>query len=140
MKNFIFGGDSDNSVATSAGLAFLRIFAGLSMAFGHGIKKLPPAEGFVGAVKGMGFPAPELFAWAAALSEFGGGILLALGLATRLSSLMVFGTMVVAFAGVHLRDPFEKQEMALLYLVISLLFVLRGAGSWSIDALIRGKR
>jgi putative oxidoreductase len=110
------------------------------MAFGHGINKLPPSEGFVGAVRGMGFPAAEAFAWAAALSEFAGGILLALGLATRLSSLMVFGTMVVAFAGVHLRDPFAKQEMALLYLFVSLLFVLRGAGSWSIDALIRGKR
>lgn len=140
MKKFIFGGDSDGSAASSAGMALLRIFAGLSMAFGHGFKKLPPSEGFIATVKGLGFPAPELFAWVAALSEFGGGILLALGLATRLSSLMVLGTMVVAFAGVHLRDPFDKQEMALLYLFVSLLFFLRGAGAWSIDALISGKR
>ena len=140
MKEIIFGGDSDRGVATSAGLFVLRVFAGLAMAFGHGMGKVPPSDKFIEGVGNMGFPAPVAMAWVAGLSEFAGGILLALGLATRLSAASVAATMVVAAFIRHAADPFGDREMALLYLAISLLFVFRGAGSWSIDALIAGRK
>lgn len=139
IKKVIFGGDSDGSPATSLGLGLLRIFVGLSLAFAHGRGKLPPSEDFIKGVGSMGFPLPVFFAWSAALSEFAGGILLALGLATRLSAFFICFTMVVALTQVHFSDPFGKQEMAFLYLFVSLLFLLRGAGGFSVDALIRGK-
>ena len=47
------------------GALLLRAFAGLALAFAHGIGKMPPSEGFVGVVAGLGFPAPGAFAWAA---------------------------------------------------------------------------
>jgi len=50
---------------------------------------------------GLGLPFPELMAWAAALTETGGAILLALGLATRWISLPLMVTMVVATVTVH---------------------------------------
>ncbi len=50
---------------------------------------------------GLGLPFPELMAWAAALTETGGAILLALGLATRWISLPLMVTMVVAAVTVH---------------------------------------
>lgn len=140
MKKLIFGGDSDSSVATSLGLFVLRVFTGLAMAFGHGIGKVPPSDKFIEGVGSMGFPFPVVMAWAAGASEFFGGILLALGLATRLSAASVAGTMVVAAFIRHAADPFGDKEMALLYLAISLLFMFRGAGAWSIDALISGKK
>ena len=50
---------------------------------------------------GLGMPMPEVMAWAAALTEAGGAILLALGLATRWISIPLMITMVVAAVTVH---------------------------------------
>ncbi len=50
---------------------------------------------------GLGLPFPELMAWAAALTEAGGAILLVLGLATRWISVPLMVTMVVAAVTVH---------------------------------------
>ncbi len=45
---------------------------------------------------GLGLPLPELLAWSASLTEFVGGILLMAGLATRLVSIPLMITMLVA--------------------------------------------
>jgi len=50
---------------------------------------------------GLGLPMPELMAWAAALTEAGGAILLLIGLATRWIAIPLMITMVVAAVTVH---------------------------------------
>ncbi len=50
---------------------------------------------------GLGLPMPELMAWAAALTEAGGAVLLLIGLATRWISIPLMITMVVAAVTVH---------------------------------------
>ena len=50
---------------------------------------------------GLGLPFPELMGWLAALTEFGGGIVLLFGLATRLISIPLMITMLVAIFAVH---------------------------------------
>lgn len=137
LKKILFGGEDGLSLPANAGLTLLRIFTGVALALSHGIGKLPPTEGFVGGAAKIGFPAPEFFAWAAALSEFLGGILLALGLFTRVASFFVAVTMLVALVGVHGADPFQKQELAFLYFFIALAFMLKGSGDWSIDSFQR---
>ena len=119
------------------GLLLFRFFIGAAMAFGHGLGKLPPSEQLIQGVQGMGFPMPELFAWAASLSEFLGGVLIVLGLFTRYSSLFLGFTMAVAAFVVHSADPFKVKEMALLYLAACVLLILSGAGKYSLDRLIR---
>ena len=120
-------------------LALLRLFIGLTMAFAHGLGKLPPSEMLVGGVSSLGFPVPEFFAWCAGLAEFVGGILLAIGLLTRPAAGFVVFTMVVAAFGVHGADPFQQKEMSLLYLFSSLFFVIHGAGRWSVDHILSKK-
>src|SRR5215204_5007135 len=107
----LFAGESGLSVAANAGQALLRIFAGISIAAAHGIGKIPPGEGLITRARELGFPAPVIFAWAAALSEFLGGILLALGLFTRLAAFFIACTMLVAILGVHAADPYQKKEL-----------------------------
>lgn len=51
---------------------------------------------------GLGLPMPELMAWAAALTEAGGAVLLLVGLAVRWVSIPLMITMVVAAVTVHL--------------------------------------
>jgi uncharacterized membrane protein YphA (DoxX/SURF4 family) len=62
------------------------------------------AEWFGNPDWGLGLPYPELLAWAAALTETGGAILLALGLAVRWVSLPLMVTMAVAAVTVHLQN------------------------------------
>ena len=137
LKTILFGGESGLSYAANAGFALLRIFAGIALALGHGIAKIPPGEGLVANATRFGFPAPGLFAWAAGISELFGGIFLALGLFTRISSFFIACTMLTAYIGVHWNDPFAAQEKALLYLFIAIAFLLKGAGDWSVDSFIR---
>lgn len=136
-KTILFGGESGLSYIANAGSTLLRIFAGVALAFAHGIGKLPPSEDLIDRTAELGFPVPFVFAWAAGLSEFLGGIFLALGLLTRLSSFFIAFTMLVALVGVHGADAFSKQELAFLYLFVALSFLLKGAGDWSLDSLLR---
>jgi putative oxidoreductase len=140
LNKLLFGGETCMSASGNAGSALIRIFAGVAMALGHGLTKLPPGEGLIERAGAMGFPAPTFFAWAAGFSEFGGGVLLALGLFTRLSALFIAITMSVALIGVHLADPFPAQEKALLYLFIAIGFLIKGAGDWSLDSFFRKDR
>ncbi len=139
IKRFLFGGAVIESIPANVGLAILRVFAGLSMALGHGLGKIPPSERFVTITGDLGFPVPEFFAWMAAFSEFGGGLLLALGLLTRPGAFFIWFTMLIAAFFQHAADPFSTKEMAFLYLVITGMFVVVGSGKYGVDNLIRSR-
>jgi putative oxidoreductase len=131
---------SDDTLTTGLGLLALRLFAGLAIAFGHGVGKLPPTEGFVEATANVGFPLPVVFAWAAGLSEFLGGLLVALGLMTRPASLFLLITMLVAAFGAHGGEPFGDKEMALLYGAVFLCTLLAGSGRFGLDRFLAPRR
>jgi putative oxidoreductase len=116
------------------GLLILRLWFGLVLAFGHGLSKLLSLDTFITSVGNRGIPLPEVAAPIAMLSEFLGGILLALGLFTRLAVASIVATMLVATFWVHLNDPFPKKEFALAYLVGALVILVSGPGRYSIDA------
>lgn len=139
IKRFLFGGAVIEPIPANVGLAILRVFAGLSMALGHGLGKIPPSERFVTITGDLGFPVPEFFAWMAAFSEFGGGLLLALGLLTRPGAFFIWFTMLIAAFFQHAADPFSTKEMAFLYLVITGMFVVVGSGKYGVDPLIRSR-
>lgn len=126
--------------AQELGLALVRFGFGLSMALAHGLGKLASAEGFVGGLAKSGFPAPTLFGWAAILSELVGGLLLALGLLTRVAALFLLGTMGVAAFLVHAADPYQRKELALAYALVSIAVLVAGPGRFSLDALLSGQR
>jgi putative oxidoreductase len=135
----LFGSEA-NSELTDIGLLILRVFSGLALALAHGWGKIPPSPGFVGMIGGMGMPAPELFAWLAAIAEFGGGLLIAVGLLTRPASLLVVGHFVFVVLLAHAGDPFGDRELPLFFLVTALLFLLSGAGRYSIDAVLKRRQ
>ena len=122
-----------------AGILFLRLLMGLGLAL-HGYDKLfggslPQFTEGVGKL-GLPGPAPTL-ALIAAWSEFGGGLLIMLGLATRLAAAMVFGTMTVAAFVALSGHPFAEKELALLYWTMAATLMLVGAGHLSIDAALQ---
>jgi putative oxidoreductase len=122
-----------NSRVTDIGLLVLRAFAGLALAIEHGWGKVPPQPGFVGMIDGMALPAPALFAWLAALAEFAGGLLLAVGLLTRPVAFVIVIHFLVVVLLAHAGDSFGDRELPLFFLVSALLFMLAGAGRYSAD-------
>jgi putative oxidoreductase len=83
---------------------------------------------------------PPWVAVLAGLVEFGGGLLLALGLVTRVAAALVVGLMTVAIIQVHSSNGFfwteGGYEYPLLWGILALNFVIRGGGRFSLDALI----
>lgn len=140
MRQFIFGTILGGPLIAHAGLFILRAFAGLSLALAHGRGKLPPPQMLIDGVGKLGFPAPTFFAWCVAAAEFGGGLLLALGLLTRPAAALIVINMAVAAFGAHAQDPYQVKELALLYGAIALCFLLAGSGRLGIDALIAPKQ
>jgi len=128
-----------NEGLTHVGLLWLRIFTGVGIAY-HGYGKVfgGHIEKMIPGVAAMGFPQPEIFAWAAALSEFVGGILIAIGLFTRPAAFFVFVTMGVAAFIAHRADPLSAKELALAYFASSGALMFMGSGQYSLGSMIAG--
>ena len=146
------------SLRMDLALLVLRL-AGLGLAVFHGWPKLESllvgTSRFAEGLASMGFPMPVAFAWAAALSETVGGLLVFLGFGTRIAAAFCAITMLVAaFARHHAYDQLlgklglatitpeaEKiwgsPELALVYFLAFVTLILAGAGRLSLD---RGRR
>lgn len=136
----------------SFGLLILRLSLG-AVFFAHGAQKVlgwwggRGMDGFIAGVTQMGFPG--WMGYLAAYTEFLGGIAIIIGLLTRVASLGIVSTMVVAIWKVHgvhgfflnglcLPDKGQGYEYALTLLCMALCLVFTGAGKISIDGFIRG--
>jgi putative oxidoreductase len=119
-------------------LSILRIIAAL-LFMEHGLGKF---FGFPMAT--MAPPAPFALEWFAGIIELGGGILLTLGLFTRVAAFIMSGEMAIAYFLFHAPNSFypyvNKGEAAVLYCFFFLYLVFAGGGPWSLDALLWRKR
>lgn len=128
-KKYLIGADSDANL----GLLILRVFIGAAL-LTHGWGKMVGGLGdFIASVSQMGLPFPHVLGFLAAFTESGGAILLAIGLLTRPAALLIVINMAVAALVVHGGQGFAAQELAWLYCVPALFFLLKGGGKWSLD-------
>ena len=92
----------------------------------------------------MGIPLPTLSAYLAASTEIVGVIFLTLGLLTRIISIPLIIVMLVAIFTVHLSNGFNAGdngfEIPLYYLLFLFIFFAHGAGKFSLDRIIFGKK
>ena len=91
----------------------------------------------------MNYPMPTINAYLAATTEALGVVLLLLGFATRLISIPLMFTMVIAIATVHFANGFEagnnRFEIPLYYLLMLFVLFISGPGNYSLDALLEKK-
>jgi putative oxidoreductase len=128
---------------TALGLLILRLGIGLIIA-AHGAQKLfgvwggPGMTKWTQSVQRLRIRPAQPWAWVAALSEFGGGLLLALGLFSPLGSLAIAGAMLVAIATVHLAKGFWASkggfEFNLSLIVPAAALAVTGPGQYSVDS------
>ncbi|HEY9505678.1 MAG TPA: DoxX family protein [Gemmatimonadales bacterium] len=129
----------------STGLLVARLALGLLMA-AHGSQKLfgwfggHGLAGTGGFLESLGFQPGRAFALAAGLAEFGGGLLLALGLLGPLGPALIVSVMLVAALTVHrsggLFAMTNGVEVPLLYSAGAIALALTGPGAYSLDALL----
>lgn len=133
---------------TDIGLLLIRAMPAIVLMF-HGSQKLFGAFGGPGLSKcsemfgQMGFPAPMVSAALAASAEFFGGLLVLVGLGTRLAVIPMAFTMLVASFVVH-RNAFSLQyngmEFALTLALVLIGIGFTGPGRLSISGLLRGRK
>lgn len=131
-------GSSALGRAADLGPLLLRVGVGLVFAV-HGWQKFDGGvANFATTLTDLGVPAPEVVAWLMTIAEGVGGVLLILGLATRLVTLPLIAVMVGAIVLVKVDVGFivmdavgAELDTALLAGLLGLLFV--GPGRLSVD-------
>lgn len=118
--------------------ALLRIFAG-AMFMIHGTQKIlgwPPG--------GHGRPALASIGGVSGILELVLGALIVVGLFTTVAAFLASGEMAVAYWMVHAKGGLVPNvnggEMAVLYCFIFLFIAANGAGEWSLDNMIFGRK
>lgn len=135
MKRFlpdVIGGSG------AVGLLFLRVAAGIAMAM-HGWPKIQHPFSWMGADSHI----PAFLQALAALSEFGGGLALVVGLLTPIACLGIMSTMFVAtWTTLKGGKPLvamsggPSAELSFLYFFVALLLLLAGPGKIALDSLL----
>lgn len=123
-------------------LSILRVVAALIL-MQHGSQKLFhfPPSGAPGPVAPLVLMSQTGLA---GILEFFGGMMLLLGLFARPVAFILSGEMAVAYFQVHAPRAFlpivNRGELAVILCFVFLYLVFAGAGSWSVDGLIRRSR
>jgi putative oxidoreductase len=135
--------------ATSATWATVPLRLAMGIAFiGHGAQKVLGSFGGPGFKQFSSSPAPfsfmrpgALWMGAAAFAELIGGVLIVLGLFTRIGAFLITSVMLTAIAGVLWPKFFapEGMELALAFLGMALALLILGGGQLSVDRLIAGR-
>jgi putative oxidoreductase len=124
-------------------LLILQVTVGLTFA-AHGAQKLfgwwggPGIAGWEGAMANMGFHPPRLFAWVSAVVEFGGGLMLAIGLLTPFVAAALVAQAVVIIGRAHWTNGFFNQrsgiEFPLMLAAGAAAVGIAGPSAISLDA------
>lgn len=125
------------------GLFVYRVVIGLAV-FMHGLAKIQSSDATIAsigsAVQVIGIHSGFYeFGLVAAFSEMIGGLLVAIGLFTRLGSLFVTATLFMAFL-LQYDASFSKWIYPVEVGVGFLMILIGGPGRFSIDYMIAGKR
>ena len=123
----------------------VRLAQGSLMA-GHGAQKLfgafngPGLEGTSGFMEMLGLRPGRPWAFMAGLSEFGGGVLTALGLLNPLGPLGIIASMSMATTKAHWGKPIwvteGGAELPVLNLAVSTALMLREPDKYSLDRVL----
>jgi len=122
-------------------LLLLRLYLGC-MIFTHGFRKVFRGGKLAGTARwfdSIGMKPGMLNAYAAATTEIGAGVLLALGLLTPFACAALMALMLVAIVSVHrkngfmITNPGGGMEYCLMLAIASLALGTLGAGKFSLD-------
>jgi len=115
----------------------LRVIAGGFLVV-HGSTKIINPFGAAGMVESIGFHPPAFWSLMLSLGEFGGGLLLAIGLLTRPAAAVTTFILLVTvyFHWILQSQGYSGAEKSILWAAVTLFFLIRGGNRHSVDAKI----
>jgi putative oxidoreductase len=131
---------SHSPIFLDKGIALIRIVIGLLLIY-HGVEIFSP-ETMNSYLEWDMFKGPygKSMVYAGKTTEFIVGVLLSLGLLTRVSALLMIGnfTYITFFVGQG-RFWYEDQH-PFMFALFGILFLFTGPGAWSLDRIIFNKK
>lgn len=128
------------------GILLVRVILGGAFIFIHGLPKIMGGpelwKNLGGAMSNFGITfMPEYWGLLSALAEFGGGILLVLGLFTRPAVFLMTINMIVALSTHFARlDPWARIAHPLEITAILMAIIFIGAGKYSLDYILSTRK
>jgi len=125
---------SPQPIWQGSGLAIIRILVGLFM-FYHGLEVFDAAKmkEYSTWAPTRNFSFPLLLAYAGKIAELIGGLMLALGLFTRLGIIfLIIPMLYIAFLIGNGKIWYDDQY-PFLFILLALVYFFSGPGEWSID-------
>lgn len=124
---------SSAPISADKGLGIVRIIIGLLMAY-HGLEifNADLMQGYVNWDTIKGLPAPKFMVYLGKGVELVSGILLTLGLFTRITSLAIIVNMLFICFFVGVGEFWYGDQHPFLFAVFGFLFLMTGPGAWSI--------
>lgn len=145
MGLFDRGKDVNQGVGYDIAVLALRLTTGGLLA-GHGAQKLfgafngPGLEGTAGWLESMGLKPGDKWALMASASEFGGGMLTALGLFHPIGPISTIGAMATAMRTAHAGKPIwvteGGAELPVTNIAVAVALTLLGPGRLSLDRIL----
>ena len=137
-------GRRQSSNNTDLALLLLRVVIGVVF-IAHGWQKLfiLGLSGVAKAFTDMGVPFPAITGPTVGVIEIVAGVAIILGFLTRLASLSLACDVLTAIILIHAKNGFFAPmgiEFVLSLLAVVLALAIAGAGGYSIDSLIAGRR
>lgn len=135
---------TDRPELRDLGLLVLRVALGAVMVV-HGVDSVlnQPLSAVADNARGLGIPMPEASAVLQVYGQAIGGVLILLGLLTRVGGALVAVVMLGAWWFVHAGNGFFNQEGGFEYVMVlaagGLALVLLGAGRFSLDAVLAAR-
>ena len=139
MKNLVL---KNKSYLPETSYLILRFFTGILMCYPHGWSKLMGDNELWDRLgntltQWIGLEALNIpLGFMAAFSESIAALLLAFGLLTRPAAFLMGFTMLVAFTKKLSGGVLDGSELAMLYLILSLVIFLKGSGKYSFDCFL----
>jgi putative oxidoreductase len=131
---------SAGSMGQNTGLALVRVIAGLLLVY-HGWEVFDSTT-MKGYLEWDQFKSSSalFMVYMGKSAELAGGLLLTLGLFTRLAALLIAGTMLyISFFVGHGKVWYEDQH-PFLFVLLALVFFFTGPGACSLDQKLFGKK
>ena len=128
---------SPSGLWQNSGIAMIRVILGVFMAY-HGwevfdANKMNEYSKWLTDIK---FPAPALLAYLGKGIELVSGVLIMLGLFTRLAIIPLAITMAIISFGLGKGRIFMEDQHPFLFILLAFVFFFTGPGKWSLDYLL----
>jgi putative oxidoreductase len=121
----------------NSGIAMIRVILGVFMAY-HGWEVFTAGKmnEYAKWLTDIKFPAPTFMAYLGKGIELVSGVLITVGLFTRLAIIPLAVTMAVISFGIGKGRIFMEDQHPFLFILLAFVFFFTGPGKWSLDYLL----